>query len=245
MKSFLFLLLLLSTLPLAAQRNAEWKRSNDRGTRYEGTYSRQVSGGLELVSLHAGMPASFSFGQGQQLRVRMYSPGNLSYTLHAEDLSGTQFYWWEDKNGQTSTGWYHSPAEWSVDYLLARLRLPANNLGICAETQGSTRDHKKYLVAQVYTGGTPPPVERFTAVLRLGRATAGGTYKVYRGESRSGSPLLEGNITARSGGSRVNLSFPASSLQAAGWYFVDITLRERGTLNPSTHTFSFYVPPRS
>ncbi|MDX2284376.1 MAG: hypothetical protein NW241_09450 [Bacteroidia bacterium] len=241
MRICLLLLCICTTLPLLAQRSEEWKRQHDRGTRYEGTYTRQVGNpDLELVSLSAGI-TPYTFRKGMMLKARFHSPASLRCTLHAEDLSGTQFYWWEDKQTQAAPGWNLSPADWPVDFLLDDLHLLVSNLGISAAVAGSER---KYLPVQVFTGSVPPPIERYSAVLRLGRSSAGGSYQIYKGESRSGTPVLKGTITARSGGGLISLGMPAASFPAPGWYLAEISLKEQGTLDPFSYSFRFYVPPR-
>ncbi|MEM7371207.1 MAG: hypothetical protein AAF587_21505 [Bacteroidota bacterium] len=228
---------------LHAQRSEAWKQANDRKDRYEGTYSRQVGNpDLELVSLTTGL-RPYVFGQRKRLKLRFYSPSASRYKLHAEDVKGTQFYWWEDKHRQTSRGWHQSPAGWPVDYLLRKLNIRANNLGILAELEGIGR--KKFAPVQVYSGGQPSGISRYVALLRLGRAAAGGTYTVHEGESRRGRILLQKGVAARSGGSILALSIPAKVLPAGTWVFVELTLKERGTLDPFTYSFQFYVPASS
>ena len=238
----LFPAFFLAASALPAQRGPDWKKANDRKDHYEGTYSRPVGNAdMELVSLTTGI-SPYPFRQGARLRVRFYSPAASLYHLHAEDLSGTQFYWWEDKNGQAKQGWYASPADWQVDFLLSKLNIGANNLGVL--TRLGAPSEQKFAPAQVYTGTAVPAITRYVAVLRLGRPTASGEYKVHRGESRSGPLLFTKSVTARSGGSSLALSLPAASLPASGWVFVEVNLKEQRTMDPFTYSFRFYVPAR-
>jgi hypothetical protein len=236
--------LLLTTLAasLSAQPDDDWFSKNDRGNRYEGSYSRKVSNpSVNLVSLTAVSP-KYEWGKGQQLDVKFYNPLKQEYELHAEELTVTQFYWMQDKKKETAAGWQRFEG-WQVDFLLKRLSIDARNLGVLVRL--GERGSRKYAPAQVNLAGETAEAKQYVAQLRLGRPTADGSFKVYRGEKKTKENLvLEQKITAKSSGSTFPIVLAFATIgKEAGWFSVEVNLREKGTLDPFTYSFSFYHQP--
>lgn len=244
MKFLIPLLLFSLFLPsLHAQRKPAWKAKYDQGHYYEGTYSRQVGNpSVELISLTAGRVA-YEFGKKQTLTVRWHSPGPSAYQLHAEDISGTRFYWFEDTSTMMKQG-ENILTGWAVDGWLRKLQLTHYNVGLLLRYGES--GSRKFLPVQSYLGSSPSEPSRYVAILRLGRAISSGDWAVYRGTSARGKPLINQAISRKSGGSYFALRMPANDLpQAGGWVKVVLNFRERGTLDPFTYSFTYYVPARS
>lgn len=236
-------ILLLLWSPLLAQPADEWFKQNDRGNRFEGSYSQKVSNpSVNLVSLTAST-AKYTLGQGQQLQVRFYNPGVTEYDLHAEELNVTQFYWMQEKNKSSAKGWQQF-AGWQVDMMLKRLSIDARNLGVLVRL--GERGGRKFSPAYVSLAGETAAAPRnFIAQLRLGRAAADGNFKVYKGESRSKASLLfEQKISAKASGTTFPIVIAADKLGAeASWFTVEVNFREKGSLDPFTYSFSFYRQP--
>lgn len=222
-----------------AQPGDDWFAKNDRGNRYEGAYSRKVGNpSVNLVALTASSP-KYKLGAGQKLKVAFYSPAVQAFELHAEELLVTQFYWMQVKDIQSAAGW-NTFEGWQVDFMLKRLSLESRNLGVLVRL--GDRSSRKFAPAQVSLEGETPEIKQYVAQLRLGRAAADGAYKIYRGESRTkASLILEQKIAAKSSGATFPVVIPVSSLgNQAGWFTVEVNLREKSTLDPFTYSFSFY-----
>lgn len=232
-------LLCLLPLSLLAQPSQQWYQENDRGTHYEGSYTRKVSNpSISLVSLTTPVPA-YRFGQRQQLEVQFYTPNASNYQLHAEELRIAQFYWMEDKNKSATAGWNAFMA-WPVDYILQRLSIDHRNLAVLIRL--GNRGSRQFTPARVTVGKTDNSASLYIAQLRLGRPASGGFFRLYRGQSKStNSQLLQQKIAPKSSGTVFPIALRFSDLSVgAGWYTVEVNLRERGTGDPFTYSFSFY-----
>lgn len=241
LRSLKYLLLtvgfLIELSPLSAQRSPEWLQSNDRGNRYEGTYTRKVSNpSVNLISLMGHLEA-YTFGEKQMLTAQFYSPDAQDYYLKVEELRVSQFYWMQNKETKAPKGW-NTFENWPVDYFLKRLSISHRNLGILAYWGDKSR--RSFMPVLLYHSKTPEQISRYVAQLRLGRSAANGTYKVYQGENRSASKLItQGKISAKSGGTTFPVVVPAAQLEE-GWIFVEVNLREQGSLDPFAYSFRFF-----
>ena len=235
---------LLSSLPSAAQRSPEWLQSNDRGNRYEGTYTRKVSNpSINLVSLTGNLPA-YHFGEKQKLEVSFFSPGLLEYQLHAEELRVSQFYWMEDKNQKSRIGW-NVFSGWQVDYILKRLSIDHRNLGVLV-CLGEKAD-RQYTPALINIEGETGENQFYIAQIRLGRPSSGGSFSIFSGTSRVAANLIrEQAITRKSSGTVFPLLIPINELDKKNtWYTVEINLKEARTGDPFTYSFSFFHAPKA
>ena len=219
-------------------RSTYWLQKNDRGNRYEGSYTRQVNNyNIKLVSLVAGAIPNYQFRQNQQLKVRFYCPESQSYQLRAEERIATKYYWMQAKKTRATMGW-NTFTPWPVDVVLKELNVRSQNLGVVVELGrvGSGR----FVPSQVYQNAYTGSARRYTAHIQVGFGVAKGNCKVYRGQRVTGSPLVERKISEKSGGDTFPILISASSLPASGWYTVQINLRESRRLDLKTHSFTFY-----
>lgn len=234
-------LLLLLPFSISAQPNQEWYANNDRGNHFEGSYTRKVSNpSIHLVSLATPLPA-YSFGQRQQLSVQFFSPEPKAYNLHAEELRVSQFYWLEDKNKQAKTGWNHFGG-WHVDYILKRLSIDHRNLGLLIHI--GRKNERQFVPARMQISEGPTTPSMYIAQIRLGRPASGGSYRLFRGKSKTRSrQILQQGISQKSSGTVFPIVIPFDVFQKqAGWYTVEINLEESRTGDPFTYSFSFYHP---
>ena len=224
-------------LPLLGQRSPDWFQSNDRGNRYEGTYTRKVSNlSIDLVSL-TGFVEPYTFGEKQMLKAKFYCPAKASYQFNVEELIVSHFYWMQDKQTAAREGW-NTFENWPVDYLLKSLGITHRNLGILVHLDEASA--RNFVPVLLFHSQAPQEVTRYVAQLRLGRSAADGRYKVYQGENRNAAALLlQGNISAKSGGTTFPLIIPATQLKE-GWLSVEVNLREQGSLAPYSYNFRFY-----
>lgn len=239
---FPIIFIVLGSTSLLAQPGPDWYTNNDRGNRYEGSYSRKVSNpSLNLVSLTA-TPVQYAFGNKQQLNLRFFLEGSTEYDLHAEELRITQYYWMQDKNKNAQSGW-NSFEGWHVDYILKQLSIDHRNLGILVQV--GDKGSRKYAPVWVSTDGNQPELKRYIAQLRMGRSAAKGSFRIYKGENRTPANLLqERAITAKSSGTIFPIIVPTKTLgDEAGWITVEINMQEKNTMDPFTYSFSFYHKP--
>lgn len=222
-------------------RSSAWKEKNDRGSRYEGSYNRLVGNpSIELVSLMRHLEP-YSFGQGQTLTARFYSPQAQKYNLKAEELKTTRFYWLEDKQEQAEVGWNHF-SDWPVDFLLKRLAIYPNNLGVLVRL--GDPGSRTFSPVSLTVGEQIEKLNRYTAQFRLGRSSSGGQYRIYVGQHVSENSLLDqARISVKSTGKPFPITFSADKLPQEGWYTVKVFMREKNTLDDFTYTFSFYHQP--
>ena len=220
------------------QRSPHWHLKNDRGNRYEGSYTKDVSSySVNLVSLVAGTIPNYQFRQNQQLKVRFYCPSTQPYQLRAEELKTTRYYWMQDKNTQAATGWY-TFAPWPVDAILDDLQVPHENLGVAVEL--GRVGSGWFVPAWVYQSSAPGSARSYTAQIQLGFSVARGEYKIYPGKGVTANALRAGKISAKSGGDTFPIVIPINSLASSGWYTVEVNLRDKRRLDLTSYSFSFY-----
>ncbi|MEM7369039.1 MAG: hypothetical protein AAF587_10610 [Bacteroidota bacterium] len=230
---------LILSCSIWAQRSPSWLSGNDRGNRFEGSYTAKVSNpSINLISL-TGSFEPYEFGKRQELSVQFFSPQDQSYFLSSEELRVTRFYWMQAKNVQAQKGW-NNLDQWPVDFLLKRFRIDYRNLGVLVRLgkQGS----RQFAPAWVFHSQTPSAFKRYIAQLQLGRSAADGRFQIYRGKSKKAANLIQqGKITAKSGGTAFPIVIPAQVLPSKeGWITVAVHLREKGSLDPFSYSFSFY-----
>ncbi|MEZ4995372.1 MAG: hypothetical protein R2824_33450, partial [Saprospiraceae bacterium] len=222
----------------------QWYRANDRGNRFEGSYTRKVSNpSISLVSLTGNLPA-YTFGEKQSLQVRFFSPDVEEYNLHAEELRVSQFYWMEDKDQKSRGGW-NTFSDWQVDYFLKRLSIDHRNLGVLVYLGDKADRH--FAPAFIVLPQESSPPEIYIAQIRLGRPSSGGSFSLYKGRSKiSAELILEQAISKKSSGTVFPIVIPFETLKKDGdWYTVEINLKEARTGDPFTYSFSFFHFPKS
>lgn len=242
MRSLLYFLLCLPLL-LGGQPSQQWYEANDRGNRFEGSYSRKVSNpSISLVSLSSHIPP-YAFGEKQKLEARFFSPDVQEYNLHAEELRVSRFYWMEDKNQKSRKGW-NSFSGWQVDYFLRRFSIDHRNLGILIHL--GDKGERNYAPALIHIEGENREEAQFyIAQIRLGRPSSGGSFSVFKGRSRVPDNLIrEQAITKKSPGTVFPIVLPIEELgEKETWFTVEINLKELRTGDPFTYSFSFYHYP--
>lgn len=242
MRKSLYLFFILPTF-LFAQPNQDWYTNNDRGNHFEGSYTRKVSNpSINLVSL-TGNLAAYQFGKKQKLKVRFFSPDNLIYNLHAEELRVSQFYWLEDKNQKAIDGW-NEFNNWHVDYILKRFSIDYRNLGLLIQL--GEKGVRNYLPAFIQLEEESISPKLYIAQIRLGRPASGGSFSIFEGDSRSEKNKLKDQvISKKSSGTIFPIVIPIEELKGKeGWFTVEINMKEERTGDPFTYSFSFYHQPK-
>lgn len=244
LRPFFFVLSVsLSIWPAFAQRSPDWLTKNDRGNRYEGSYTRKVSNlSIDLLSL-TGYFESYEFGKDQTLQIKFYSPEDASFRLKAEELVVTQYYWMQAKENEANAGW-NQFGDWPVDYYLKRLSVSHRNLGVLIQYNPDS-EIRHFLPAFISHSKGFQEIARYVLQFRLGRAIVDGQYKVFRGKTRAANHLLtSGKISSKSGGTSFPLVIPVEKFKTfQGWISVEVNCRERGTLDPFSYSLLFYHTP--
>ncbi|MEO1254380.1 MAG: hypothetical protein AAFY41_05780 [Bacteroidota bacterium] len=222
------------------RRSAEWKKNNDRKNRYEGTYTRKVSNpSIDLVSLKA-YQEEYESSKGHVLKVQFYTPEAMEYRLIAQELRVTRFYWMEAKDTLSIISW-NTFQPWPVDYLLRRLRITYQNLGVVAQLLKEGSRKREFAPVYVYHSSSPGRTSYYVAYFHLGRPASGGSYSISSGRHRANAELLQTYpISKKSGGTAFPIRIKTELLESSGWYTVEVNLREKGTLDPFSYSFSFY-----
>lgn len=238
MRNLTFLFLLTVSF-LCAQPNQQWYLDNDRGKHFEGSYTRKVSNpSISLVALTSPLPA-YAFGEKQKLNIQFFAPEGSPYNLHAEELRITQFYWLEDKSKNARAGW-NSFDNWQVDYLLRRFAIDHRNLGVLVRL--GQKGNRKYLPARVQLEGRHANPTIYIAQLRLGRPASGGSFTLYRGQTKTAvRQIYQQSISKKSSGTVFPVVIPFDRLGSdPGWFTLELNLKEERTGDPFTYSFSFY-----
>ncbi|MEM6764970.1 MAG: hypothetical protein AAF824_03170 [Bacteroidota bacterium] len=237
----LLISMLFSTVEAQKKRDEEWKRTHKRENRFEGTYTRQVGNpAIELLSLTSSFEP-YEFRKSQQLTVKFFSPVDTSYFLKAEELRIFKFYWMESSEtvNQAITGW-NEFGPWPVDDWLRRLSLTADKLGVLVR-MGDWKS-REILPVDIYFSEDPPVRNFLIAQFRLGRSISKGTFRLFKGKEKTSTSLLhKGKIGKKPGGSFFPVVMPKAWFQAEkGWYTLEVSLKEQGSFDDFSYSFSFY-----
>ena len=242
---YCIILILLSASFAMGQsyRSEKWLKENNRGNRYEGTYSKEVSSATELVSF-MGSFEPYSIGQGQKLSVKFYLPATNAFYLKAEEVRPMNYYWMES-SGNAQKGW-QSFDNWPVDDWIKKLNVQASNLGVLIKLDGSRS--RQVAPAIVFHQHSPTYLDRYVAKYRLGTAITGGNYQIVSGKHErilpvGIKPIHQGVIYRKSGGSFFNILIPTTKLEQEGWYTVAIQLNKYNSNDKINHQFTFYHFP--
>ncbi|MEM8901451.1 MAG: hypothetical protein AAGC85_25300 [Bacteroidota bacterium] len=244
--------LLLATLffcglqsPVLAQKKQDddWKQKNKRENRFEGTYTRQVGNpSIELLSFVSGLEP-YEFREGQELTARFYCPSDTSYFLKAEELRIFKFYWMESNAdlSQAEEGW-NEFGPWPVDDWLRRLSLTSDKLGVLVRL-GNWKS-RLVLPVEVTHSDDPKKNPFYIAQFRLGRSISGGKYRLYKGKEKTTPNMFQaGKVSRKPGGSSFPVVLPKVWFQElSGWFTLEVALKEKGSFDDFSYSFSFYLP---
>ena len=241
-----FAFFLAMTAHAQERRHQNWLIENDRGNRYEGTYSQEIGNPIiECVSFYASFE-TYEFNKNQQLNVRFYSPDSAQYFLKVEELRINKFYWMQNKGEQARSGWNEFQS-WPVDNWLGRLGIHRQNLGVIVEL--NEEESRMFLPAQIYFSEKKREKPSFyQTTIRLGKSIAEGEYLVYKGLMNSdhgdGSPpILKGNIGKRVADSHFPIFLEMAKLSdRKTWYTVELKLRLQNSTRIIPYNFYFYHP---
>ncbi|MEL6192904.1 MAG: hypothetical protein AAFR66_12680 [Bacteroidota bacterium] len=220
-----------------------WKQKNKRENRFEGTYTRQVGNpSIELLSFVSGLEP-YEFRKGQKLTARFYAPSDTSYFLKSEELRIFKFYWMESNEelSQAEEGW-NEFGPWPVDDWLRRLSLTADKLGVLVRL-GNWKS-RLVLPVEVSHSDNPKEIPFYIAQFRLGRSISGGNFRLYKGREKTTSNVVKtGKVSKKPGGSSFPVVMPKVWFQAKpGWYTLEVALKEKGSFDDFSYSFSFYLP---
>lgn len=240
------LLIFGSYTSLVAQKKQDddWKKKNKRENRFEGTYTRQVGNpSIELLSFVSGMEP-YEFRKGHKLTARFYCPSDTTYFLKAEELRIFKFYWMESSEELSGAdeGW-NEFGPWPVDDWLRRLSLTADKLGVLVR-MGNWKS-RLILPVQVSHSDDPKEIPFYIAQFRLGRSISGGNFRLYKGrEKTTDNEVKTGKVSKKPGGSSFPIVMPKVWFQkTSGWYTLEVDLKEKGSFDDFSYSFSFYLPP--
>ena len=242
-------ILLTALLGLLAQGpDYTWLGQNDRGNRYEGSYTRKVANpAIELISFTWQYEA-FEIGKNQILKIRFYLPDSARYFLKAEELRPVQYYWMQDKTTLGRQGW-NLFNNWPVDTWLKRLNISSDNLGIVV--RAGDKKSNQIAPAFVYHAVARGKTARYVARFRLGHSVSKGEAVLYKGLYEIRMPpgnqkIHTFTLQKKSGGSYFPVVIPTAYLgDQAGWFTISLELSKEGSIQKILFTFSFYHQPES
>lgn len=230
------------------ERDYRWKVQNNRGDRYEGTYtSPSPYRDLTLLAYYAGIKP-YSFNAGQKLSVHFYSPYQAPAYLKAEELNIRNRYWMQTKEGITNYGW-NTYRNWKVDSYLREGRVTAGNLGITARVKMGSFYGEHYLPVILNQEGLPSRITQYRVYFRNNFHMERGVIRIYPGlageegpteKKLLGAPI---NISQRVAGGIFSLPLDQNRLGTyTGWINVQITYKKWNQAGTYTEVYSLYHP---
>src|SRR5262245_5612429 len=166
-----------------AQADAQWKKQNDRGNRYEGRIGIPVGNPpLELLSFVAG---STAFPPGippdVTLKINFFLPDVSSAFIYGRELVERRQYWMEAKQTSWQPRVWNEFAPWPTKDVLRREEIPLTNLGITVRL-GAEKSNLLPPAVRSYEGALVS-VPSYTLYLRPGATLKKVTYVLSRGDN--------------------------------------------------------------
>ena len=228
-----------------AQRDQKWLDKNDRGNRFEGTYSEPNGAPpVEIISFY-GSFESYEFNQNQTLNVSFYSPEPSDFFLKAEELTINAFYWMQNKQTEAKKGW-NSFSGWKVDNWLGRHKINRANLGVVISL--GKPEEKMFSPAFIFRQKKPANSPFYTFLVRLGRDVAFGECRIYEGLYQGISPdeatlIQETKVGKRKKNTHFPVRIPMDQLSSSGkWYTLKMSFKQDRSTKTFGYTCYFFHP---
>lgn len=236
------IMLLMATGLIFSQdeRDAAFRSNkNDRGNRYEGSYTRKVKGGgVYLISFVTSIP-KYQFNDGQSLDIQWYSPESTEVFIKAEELKVEQYYWMEVKetSSKANSG-KNNFGPWGVDGGLRQHMVYPDNLGMVIRER---KDKSIFYPVFWKLDGEALPARYYIMRLRAERAISGGSYRItYQNSDGKPVEIKNAPIQRFSGGMFQNMAVKLEDLPVTGWYTVEVTVIEENSGTTINYPFKFY-----
>ncbi|MEM8899913.1 MAG: hypothetical protein AAGC85_17495, partial [Bacteroidota bacterium] len=97
---------------------------------------------------------------------------------------------------------------------------------------------------EVSHSDNPKEIPFYIAQFRLGRSISGGNFRLYKGREKTTSNVVKtGKVSKKPGGSSFPVVMPKAWFQAKSeWYTLEVALKEKGSFDDFSYSFSFYLP---
>ena len=184
------MLTLVAGAARAQEPDDRWKKSNDRGNRYEGRIEIPVGRPeLEVVSF---LGHRESYSGRVDLKIKFFLPSAGRVRLQARELEEDVQYFMEAKSQDWQAAAWNEFGPWSTRFVLVPEEVPAGNLAVLARLEG--KDGAKTLMpAFLYHSKAPTKVGRYTLHLRPDANLTEIRFRLFSGDK----VLKEGKLVER------------------------------------------------